>query len=592
VLANWTSNLLPPTNRNPLVVTMVKDLVITANFVDGQKPVVAITTPTAAQRVLTNNPVWQVRGTASDNGSVSNVWVSLNRGVWRKADGTTAWGVTMPLLAGSNEIKAYAEDAFGNRSLTNGINFTYVVTAPLTLRTNGLGTITPNLTGKQLEIGTPQTLTAAPAPGWVLANWTSNLLPPTNRNPLVVTMVKDLVITANFVDGQKPALVVSSPVANSIVNDPDVQLAGTVTDNGGAVQVRWRLDAGPWQSVSANGAFRANLLLNPGVNVLSVCAVDTAGNSSLTNSMEVTCLKGIARLYMPLHGGDWFRWEGPKGRYDGATYSRATGDYTFVQAEPGETTAEVGLRYGTDGRSMILLDWSQDESLDVEPNVSLLTAENLANGGTTSESTRAFVPGDDWIALRSVVKVTKVGTVTVPAGTFWHTRQVDWTVTADIPGEGNTIVSRATLILAPKVGPIRTSDYNEVGGSLVFQGWLDLVDGRVGGVAVRELAGGMSDIGSPFGSQQSIPLQALDSEQQALAPSDFRLKWMQDGAGVERLYLSGRSGRVYHIERGLQSAEGQVQWEPHSTVVIPKEERREISIDPARPASWYRVVEQ
>jgi hypothetical protein len=66
---------------------------------------------------------------------------------------------------------------------------------------------------------------------------------------------------------------------------------------------------------------------------------------------------------------------------------------------------------------------------------------------------------------------------------------------------------------------------------------------------------------------------------------------MQDGAGVERLVLIGRLNHVYHIERGLQNAEGVVQWELHSTVVIPEGERLEISVDPARPSSWYRAVE-
>ncbi|MBM3914158.1 MAG: hypothetical protein FJ351_06945, partial [Sphingomonadales bacterium] len=59
----------------------------------------------------------------------------------------------------------------------------------LTVQVNGGGIINPNLEGKVLEAGTQQTLSAVPAPGWVLANWTSNLLPPTNRNPLVFTMV-------------------------------------------------------------------------------------------------------------------------------------------------------------------------------------------------------------------------------------------------------------------------------------------------------------------------------------------------------------------------------------------------------------------
>ena len=609
VLRQWTSNLLPPTNRNPLSFKMAKDLEITAHFVDVQKPVVVVASPSPNQRVVTNSATWQVRGTTSDNGSVSNVWVSLNKGAWRRAEGIANWGVTMPLVAGLNEIAAYAEDAYGNRSVTNGVLFTYVVTAPLTLKTNGSGTISPNIANAQLEIGTQQTVSAVPAPGWVLRQWTSNLLPPTNRNPLSFKMAKDLEITAHFVDVQKPVVVVTSPSPNSLVRDPIIPLKISATDNGGPVQVWWRLNDGPWQQTAPEmGSFSVDLYLNPGVNLISTYGVDLAGNSSSTNSLEVTCLEGIAKLYLPLNDGDRYEWDGPKGLYFGYI-STKWGESIFTQSEPNEPTVKFGVRHDERGESIYWTsaqseEWDRDIgsiqfTYELNPPVQLFSPEIFANGGTMTKTASANIQfyirnsgksGTLSMSIQSVFKVAKVGTMTVPLGTFRQVRQADWIVTASYEGK-KSILTQMTMFLAPKVGPIRVSDYSADNGGLKFEGWINLVDGRVGGVDVRELVGPLSGIGIPLETQQAILPQAAPPEQQRVVSDTPQLEWMQDGAGVERLVLIGRLNHVYHIERGLQNAEGVVQWELHSTVVIPEGERLEISVDPARPASWYRAVE-
>ena len=49
----------------------------------------------------------------------------------------------MTLLPGTNTVAIYALDTSGNVSGTNTIRFVYVLTAPLTVSTNGRGTLQP-----------------------------------------------------------------------------------------------------------------------------------------------------------------------------------------------------------------------------------------------------------------------------------------------------------------------------------------------------------------------------------------------------------------------------------------------------------------
>ncbi len=119
---NWTGSII--TNAAALNFMMVSNLSFTANFVDTNKPTLTITTPTANQRMT--NALANIIGTASDNWQVTGVWYQLNSNAWNTANTTnsfTNWtSTTLTLMAGTNIIKAFAQDLGGNYSLTNTLS--------------------------------------------------------------------------------------------------------------------------------------------------------------------------------------------------------------------------------------------------------------------------------------------------------------------------------------------------------------------------------------------------------------------------------------------------------------------------------------
>ena len=90
---------------------MQSNLTLPVNFADTIKPTIAINSPTANQKMTT--ALANVKGTASDNWGVGSVQYQLNSGAWGRATSTsrwTNWMVVLPLIAGTNLIKADAMD--------------------------------------------------------------------------------------------------------------------------------------------------------------------------------------------------------------------------------------------------------------------------------------------------------------------------------------------------------------------------------------------------------------------------------------------------------------------------------------------------
>ena len=139
MFTNWTGGtglpLVVLTNKAALQFVMQSNLTLQANFVDTNKPTVSITNLVSGQRV--SNAVFTVKGTATDNWMVSNVWYQLNSGGWNNATGTTNWLAILDLTPGTNILMACAVDTTGNKSTTNSVSFQYVVSAPLQVRMTG-----------------------------------------------------------------------------------------------------------------------------------------------------------------------------------------------------------------------------------------------------------------------------------------------------------------------------------------------------------------------------------------------------------------------------------------------------------------------
>ncbi|NOS69733.1 MAG: hypothetical protein HOP33_07370 [Verrucomicrobia bacterium] len=165
---------------------------------DTTKPTLAITSPIAKQRW--SNEVFSVMGTSKDNVSVTNVACQLNGSGWvptQTLNGWTNWTADMLLSPGSNFLQAFATDSSGNNSTTNSVSFVCVLTAPLTVLTNGSGTVSPSLNGQLLEIGKTYTLTAKPAVRNLFAGWSGSV---SSFNPVLnFLMQSNLTLQANFI---------------------------------------------------------------------------------------------------------------------------------------------------------------------------------------------------------------------------------------------------------------------------------------------------------------------------------------------------------------------------------------------------------
>ena len=297
---NWTGwadgAMVLNTNRAALNFVMQSNLVLTATFVDVAKPVLKLTAPVAKQRW--SNEVFTVRGTVTDYGPVTAVNYQINGGDWtndvQTVNGCSNWTACVTLMPGTNTLRACAVDAAGNRSLTNTVNFTYVLSGVLQVGSAGRGTLSPNYNHALLEIGRGYTLTAKAIPGYAFTNWTGTVngavVLSTNRAALNFVMQSNLVLTATFVDVQRPLLAITSPAARHTVSNALLNATCRATDNTGVVAVYYQLNGGDWESdaTSAEGTnwILSGLALTPGTNSLRAFAVDAAGNASLTNTID------------------------------------------------------------------------------------------------------------------------------------------------------------------------------------------------------------------------------------------------------------------------------------------------------------------
>jgi hypothetical protein len=283
---NWSGS--QGTNKAALTFLMASNLAFTANFVDVTRPTVAITAPTPGQRW--SNEVFVLNGKTGDNTQVAEVFYQLNTNEWAMAsttNGWTNWSAEITLTPGTNIVRAYAVDATGNKSLTNTVSFSYILTAPIVVQTNGKGVLTPNYNGQLLELGRTYSITATPGLGYVFTNWTGSAI--TNKSVLTFLMASNLSFTANFLDVQRPTITITAPVAGQRWSNSMFMLAGKAADNGQMGPVFYQLNSDDWAPASTTNAWtnwNAQIALQPGTNTVRAFAHDASGNFSFTNQVS------------------------------------------------------------------------------------------------------------------------------------------------------------------------------------------------------------------------------------------------------------------------------------------------------------------
>ena len=283
------------TNGTTVQFLMVSNLILQANFVDVSKPVLSITNLASGQQV--SNAQFVVKGTAGDNWAVSNVWVELNTNGWFQAgstNGYTNWTASVLLPAGTNTVQAYAVDTTGNLSATNSVTFQYVVSAPLTVQTLGVGTVSPNYSNAVLAINQNYWLNASPGNGFNFTNWSGGtnsqaLTWLTNGTTVQFLMVSNLILQANFVDVSKPTLTITAPTSGQKMTNALANVKGTASDNWRVTNVWYQLNTNGWAVAGSTNGFTnwtATVTLLAGTNTVQAYAVDPAGNVSTTNSVS------------------------------------------------------------------------------------------------------------------------------------------------------------------------------------------------------------------------------------------------------------------------------------------------------------------
>jgi len=254
-------------------------------------PTVAVTSPANGARW--SNAVVTVTGTASDNGQVNGVFYQLNgeTNIFT-ASGTNSWTASFAGVPGTNTYSVYAVDAYTNLSAVVARSVFYVVPSPFTVTQSGLGSITTNWTGTNLEIGRNYAMTANRASGYKFTGWTGDI---NSTNASITFMMQSNLTTAqaNFVDTNLPTLAITNPAAKTRFTNTVVTVRGTIGDNGPLVGYYWRLGSNLWTAVSVpNPVPDTNgwdVSVNPavGTNVFSAYAADAAGNLSLTSSLSL-----------------------------------------------------------------------------------------------------------------------------------------------------------------------------------------------------------------------------------------------------------------------------------------------------------------
>ncbi len=146
-------------------------------------PAVAITSPTSSGVYSTGEQVLSLGGTASDEGSVSRVTWSSNRGGSGTATGTTSWTVgSIALAIGTNVITVTAQDNAG-QTTTAQLSVSWAP-APLRLTSLTANKVSPQTEGTTITFSATATAGVAPyqykwwlfnGTSWVVAdNWSTD----------------------------------------------------------------------------------------------------------------------------------------------------------------------------------------------------------------------------------------------------------------------------------------------------------------------------------------------------------------------------------------------------------------------------------
>jgi len=409
---------------------------LSAHLADVTPPAVSIIDPINNSRW--SNTLFTITGSASDNVAVSNVFYSLNDGAWTSAatkNNDTNWTADVTLTPGTNIVQAYAEDASGNFSKTNRANVICILTAPLTLITNGLGNVSLNANQPVLLINASYALTAKAATGFKFSNWTDGLGNIVTNSPtLLFSMASNLVFAANFVDITSPTNLISTPLANQHWSNSLFTISGRAGDNVAVSNVFYSINGTNWQvayTTNKWASWTADVWLASGSNVIQAYSQDASGNVSATNLVSLDYIVS-APLIVTTNGRGSI---GPS--YNGG-WLQIGASYTLT------ATAANGFKFAnwTDASANILTNGS---ALKFQMQSNLAFTANFFDIARPANTITAPVANQRWSNSLITVTGKAVDNVAV-SNVFCALNQGEWTPASTTNGWTNWSTG---LVLTP-----------------------------------------------------------------------------------------------------------------------------------------------
>jgi len=264
---------------------------------DLTPPTITFLTPLAGSR-QTNQSIL-VTGRASDQSGVMSVEFRLENSAgttaFSPATGIDNWSATVHgLQAGTNVIRVRVQDISGNIQESSRDVF-FVEVSPITLTTQGNGTVSGLKNGQVLDVGKSYTVQAKAASGHFFSGWSGSL--ESAENPLSFEMSSNLVLQANFISS--PFTAVAGAYAGLLYETGMTRHASS-----GLINL----------TVGSLGTFSAKLTVG---GVRSACSgrFDLAGKATnlvprrdatnLTLSLELDLISGSDTIVGSVDHGDW-----------------------------------------------------------------------------------------------------------------------------------------------------------------------------------------------------------------------------------------------------------------------------------------------
>lgn len=429
---SWTANAIPLcAGQNLITVTATNlvgktasDVLTVTRTVDAETPTVQIVLPTAEPTLTTNQETIDLEGTVADDGEVASVAWANDQGGSGACIGTTSWTVAgVALSAGQNVITITATDKSG-KSGTDAIIVTRIVDAthPTVQITSPTDQATYSTTSETVMLsGVAQDDIGLTVVTWANSNggsgacvgaqdWSTGSIPLVpGQNVISVTATDtsgntgtDVLTITRIADVANPTITITSPTSSTTYSTTasSVTLAGTASDDMGIASVAWTNSSGGSGTCTGTASWSvANLALQPGENIITVTATDTAGKKGtdvITVTRAMPAVAPIIHITSPTSATSCARNCAFVNLGGTATDDGTVASVTWANTDTGQSgnCTLVGSAWTAEGIDLVEGD-----------NVINVTATDAASSSSTATLTVTYidaVPGSAWIGTAMI----------------------------------------------------------------------------------------------------------------------------------------------------------------------------------------------